>query len=82
MPLNLAQRARVATGLSQRQFAKLLGISPSVICRWETGANPSGAAATLLRVIIEYPGVVLDVLEEKTNDEETKKLPKPGREST
>lgn len=60
--LNLAQQARVAVGLSQRQFAKLLGVAPSVVCRWEAGRPPSGAARALLLVVIEHPGIVTEVL--------------------
>ena len=60
--LNLAQQARVATGLSQRRFAKLLGVTPSLISRWETGSPPSGPALALLRVIRDHPATVLETL--------------------
>jgi DNA-binding transcriptional regulator YiaG len=65
--LNLAQRARVATGLSQRQFAKLLGITPSVVCRWEAGRAPSGAALALLKVVVDHPGIVAATLQNECN---------------
>ena len=62
--LNLPQRARIAVGLSQRRFAKLLGVSTSVISRWETGAIvPSGPANALLRVACAFPDAVLDALD-------------------
>ena len=60
--LNLAQQARVATGLSQRRFAKLLGVAPSLISKWETGSPPSGPALALLRVIRDYPAAVIETL--------------------
>lgn len=62
MPLNLAQRARIATGLSQVRFATLLGISRSVVERWERGGMPTGAARALLRVIVDHPAIVTEVL--------------------
>jgi putative transcriptional regulator len=41
--------ARLATGLSQAQFAKLLGVSRRTLQDWEQGRrNPSGAAKTLI----------------------------------
>lgn len=69
--LNLAQQARVATGLSQRQFAKLLGVAPSVVCRWEAGRSPSGAALALLKVVISYPAVVTEVLTQPPKPEQS-----------
>ncbi len=62
MALNLPQRARIATGLSQVRFATLLGVSRSVIERWERGGMPTGAAQALLRVIVDHPGIVIEVL--------------------
>lgn len=60
--LNLAQQARVATSLSQRRFATLLGVSPSVVSRWETGAAPSGPATALLKMIRDHPAKALETL--------------------
>lgn len=68
--LNLPQRARVATGLSQVRFAELLGVSRSVIERWERGGTPSGAARALLRVIVDYPAIVMEVLAKPPKAEE------------
>ncbi|MFO1510407.1 MAG: helix-turn-helix domain-containing protein [Steroidobacteraceae bacterium] len=53
---------RGKTGLSQTQFATLLGISVRTLQDWEQGRRaPSGAARTLLLVADHYPGALLDV---------------------
>ncbi len=47
-------------GLSQSNFARLLGISLRTLHQWEQGRRtPSGAARVLLRVAASHPGVVL-----------------------
>ncbi len=76
--LNLAQRARVATGLSQRKFAEMLGVSPSVVCRWEAGRPPSGAAHALLLVIVDYPALVAEVLAKSRGGDPSAKPYNPG----
>ncbi|WP_394752168.1 helix-turn-helix domain-containing protein [Crenothrix sp.] len=49
-------KARIASRLSQSQFAKLLGISVRTLQEWEQGRRqPSGAAKTLLRVAENHP---------------------------
>ena len=46
--LSLAVEARQRTGLSQSQFAALLGVSVRTLQGWEQGRKqPSGAARTL-----------------------------------
>ncbi len=51
--------ARAGTGLSQAEFAKLLGVSVRTLQDWERGRRqPSGAAQTLLRIALQHPRVV------------------------
>lgn len=53
---------RTKTGLSQAQFAKLMGVSKRTLQDWEQGRRaPSGAARTLLLVASKNPGALLDV---------------------
>lgn len=54
--------ARRSLGLSQSEFAKLLGVSVRTLQDWEQGRKqPSGAAKMLLRVAEKHPKVLLDV---------------------
>jgi putative transcriptional regulator len=53
---------REKTGLSQKQFAQLLGISVRTLQDREQGCRaPSGAARTLLRIAEKHPRAVRDV---------------------
>lgn len=53
---------RAKTGLSQAQFAKLMGVSVRTLQDWEQGRRaPSGAARTLLLVASRNPNALLDV---------------------
>jgi putative transcriptional regulator len=53
---------RQKTGLSQSQFATLLGVSVRTLQDWEQGRRaPSGAARTLLVVADRNPSALLEV---------------------
>ncbi len=54
--------ARQKTGLSQSQFAALLGVSVRTLQEWEQGRKqPSGAARTLLAIASVSPKAILAV---------------------
>ena len=54
--------ARRTLGLSQVEFAKLLGVSKRTLQDWEQGRRkPSGAARTLLILAEKRPDVLLEV---------------------
>ena len=60
--LSLAVEARQRTGLSQSQFAALLGVSVRTLQGWEQGRKqPSGAARTLLTIARTNPKALLAV---------------------
>jgi putative transcriptional regulator len=57
-----AVEARERTGLSQSQFAALLGVSVRTLQGWEQGRKqPSGAARTLLTIARTNPKALLAV---------------------
>jgi len=54
--------ARQKTGLSQSQFAMLMGVSVRTLQGWEQGRKqPSGAARTLLAIASSNPKALLAV---------------------
>lgn len=57
-----AAEARAKVGLSQQDFARLLGVSARTLQDWEQGRRePTGAAKTLLRVAATHPEVLLEL---------------------
>ena len=57
--LTPAADARTKLGVSQHEFASLLGVSVQTLQDWEQGRRePSGAARTLLRIATQFPDVV------------------------
>ena len=54
--------ARQKVGLSQAEFAELLGVSKRTLQDWEQGRRePSGAAKSLLEVARKRPEVLLEI---------------------
>lgn len=63
VPVSIAAEARQRLGLSQAQFAGLLGVSVRTFQDWEQGRRePSGAAKTLLRIAAIRPDVVHEAM--------------------
>ena len=57
------KRIRDGFGITQEQFAVLLGISISTLQNWEQGRRvPEGPAMVLLRVAEKHPEAILDVV--------------------
>ena len=57
--VSAATEARNRVGMSQDEFAKLLGVSVRTLQDWEQGRRePSGAAKTLLRIASQNPEAV------------------------
>lgn len=57
------KRIRTNYGLSQNEFATLLGISVGTLRNWEQGRRlPDGPARVLLQVAAKYPDAVWDVV--------------------
>lgn len=62
VPITAATQARNALGVSQSEFARLLGISVRTLQNWEQGiTKPSGAARTLLKIAASHPNVLRSV---------------------
>jgi len=61
--LPAAARVRKASGLSQSEFAEILGVSIRTLQDWEQGRRkPSGAAATLLRIAEKHPTLLREAM--------------------
>ena len=55
-------RTRLKSGLTQEQFANLLGVSKRTLEQWEQGRrSPSGAAKTLLKVAELHPELLQEI---------------------
>jgi putative transcriptional regulator len=68
---------RLNVGLTQAQFAELVGASIGTVRKWETGErSPSGAAARLLHLLAVKPKVVTATLGIKP--QMTKRTPRSG----
>jgi putative transcriptional regulator len=53
---------REQTGLSQAEFAKLMGVSVRTLQEWEQGRRaPSGAARTLILIAAKNPAALAQV---------------------
>ena len=58
-----AARVRKASGLSQMEFAEVLGVSVRTLQDWEQGRRkPSGAAATLLKIAEKNPDLLREAI--------------------
>jgi putative transcriptional regulator len=59
-----AREARIKLGLSQREFASLIGTAVGTVRKWELGTRrPSGAARALIDVIKTEPKAARRALE-------------------
>jgi putative transcriptional regulator len=57
--LTAAAQARHKVGVSQHEFALLLGVSARTLQDWEQGRRePTGAAKTLLKVAEKHPSIL------------------------
>ena len=60
--LTPAAEARQKTGLSQSQFANLLGISKKTLQGWEQGRRePQGPAKVLIKIADTHPEVLWEI---------------------
>jgi putative transcriptional regulator len=62
IPVSAITEARTRSGLSQAQFAEVLGVSTRTLQEWEQGRRqPSGAARALLTIAARRPEVLREV---------------------
>ena len=62
VPTNIVVDIRLRSGLTQAQFASILGVSKRTLEQWEQGRRePSGAALSLLKIAAKHPEVLVDL---------------------
>lgn len=55
---------RASTGLSQRAFARSIGVAKGTLLKWEHGRRqPTGPAQVLLAMIAKKPSLVRELLQ-------------------
>lgn len=65
--LSPAAETRHKVGLSQSQFAAVLGVSVRTLQEWEQGRrNPTGAAQRLISIAARHPEVLIEELGSRT----------------
>ena len=58
------RRIRNSLGLSQSEFALLIGVSTATLQNWEQGRRqPEGPARALLRIAASHPEIMLEALQ-------------------
>ncbi len=66
LAISAVTAARIKTGLSESQFARLLGVSVRTLSDWERGRRkPTGAAKHLIAIAATHPEVLHELLEEQ-----------------
>lgn len=62
VPMSEVTQARTKSGLSQSQFAQVLGVSIRTLQEWEQGRRmPSGAAQSLLTIAAKRPEIIREL---------------------
>jgi putative transcriptional regulator len=68
-PKTPAARSRLMSGLTQGEFAEILGVSKRTIEQWGQGRRePSGAARTLIRIAERHPEVLKEMVSQESGE--------------